>query len=129
MILSIHLHNIFASQGFAPLQPLADLPDKIKTRATESDWLLRQVITGNLHVLIKGVLRCSFIQNINTIIITIFTQLINEIQYIITNICLFLGILFFLFFHMTTSSNISYMKNMYFSCSNLTHWQDRVLFL
>lgn len=69
MILSIHLHNIFASQGFAPLQPLADLADKIKTCATESDWLLRQVITGNLYVLIEGVVHCGFIQNINTIIL------------------------------------------------------------
>lgn len=98
MILSIHLHNIFASQGFAPLQPLADLPDKIKTCAMESDWLLRQVITGNLHVLVEGVVRCGFMQNANTIIITNFKRLINKIQYIITNIWVSIVILIFSFF-------------------------------
>lgn len=66
---------IFASKGFtthsAPLHPLVDFADKIKTRATESDWLRRQAIAVNL--LIGGVVRNVFIQNSKTIIIIIFT--------------------------------------------------------
>lgn len=54
------------------IKPLTDLADKIKTCATESDWLRSKAITGNL--LVGGLVRCVFKQNLNTgtIIVTIF---------------------------------------------------------
>lgn len=57
------LWSIIASQGLtihSSLQPLTDLAYKIKT---ESDWLQRQAISGNL--LPGGVVCCVFIQNLN----------------------------------------------------------------
>lgn len=66
------------------INPLADLADKIKTCATESDWLQSKAITGNL--LVGGLVRCVFKQNLpvntGTIIVTIFTLLINYICFI-----------------------------------------------
>lgn len=54
------------------IKPLAYLADKIKTCATESDWLQSKAITGNL--LVGGLVCCVFKQNLNTgtIIDTIF---------------------------------------------------------
>lgn len=65
-------------------KPLTDLANKIKTCATESDWLRSKAITGNL--LVGGLVRCVFKQNLpvntGTIIVTIFTLLINYICFI-----------------------------------------------
>lgn len=54
------------------INPLTDLANKIKTCATESDWLRSKAITGNL--LVGGLVCCVFQQNLNTgtIIVTIF---------------------------------------------------------
>lgn len=66
------------------IKPLTDLANKIKTCATESDWLQSKAITGNL--LVGGLVRCVFKQNLpvntGTIIVTIFTLLINYICFI-----------------------------------------------
>lgn len=58
----------------ASLQPLEDLANKIKNCAVESDWLRSKAITENLLI---GGLFCVLIQNLNTIIVTIF-YVINE---------------------------------------------------
>lgn len=58
----------------ASLQPLEDLANKIKNCAVESDWLRSKAIAENLLI---GGLFCVFIQNLNTIIVTIF-YVINE---------------------------------------------------
>lgn len=66
------------------INPLAGLADKIKTCAIESDWLRSKAIAGNL--LVDALVRCVFKQNLpvntGTIIVTIFTLLINYVYFI-----------------------------------------------
>lgn len=85
------------------LHQLEDLTDKLKNHTPKSVCMRSQAIAGNL--LIDVVVRCVFIQNLNTIIITIFTWLMKNTIYNYLDMFFKLFLLFFHFFPTISSNN------------------------